>query len=170
MCVGFSCDTSEKQHHCITSICWNQQEASFSCQVILLLVKSDCSNCFFFKWSPLSNCCPVSDQHVKYMPWIWDALFQVCQVSTSTPYRKMLSSHWDQPKCRSSCDTVSRRRGTLFFLQFYFYKLFSRLLMLLFTSPLLPIWTILWNFYCNLFFGEYNETLTQTTNDEIHVK
>lgn len=125
---------------------------------------------FFFKWSPLSNCCPVSDQRVKYMPWIWDALFQVCQVSASTPYRKMLSSHWDQPKCRSSCDTVSRRRGTLFFLQFYFYKLFSRLLMLLFTSPLLPIWTILWNFYCNLFFGEYNETLTQTTNDEIHVK
>lgn len=145
MCVGFSCDRSEKQHRCITSICWNQQEASCCYQVILLLVKSDCSNCFFFcyffKLSPLSNCCPVSDQHVKYMPWIWGALFQVCQVSASTPYRKMLSSHWDRPKWsrRSSCDTVSRYWSTLF-LKFYFYKLFCRLLML---WPFL--WRVQWN-------------------------
>lgn len=165
MCVGFSCDRSEKQHRCITSICWNQQEASCCCQVISLLVESDWPIWnttdkwaklfklvfFFFKWSPLSNCCPVSDQHVKYTPWIWGALYQVCQVGASTLHRNMLSSHWDRLKWsrRSSCDTVSRYWSTLFF-KFYFYKLFCRLLMLLFTSPVSSIWTILCNFYCDL--------------------
>lgn len=160
MCVGFSCDRSEKQHRCITSICWNQQEASRCCQVISLLLKSDwpiwntidkwakllklfCF-CFFLSDHPSPV---VSDQHVKYMSWIRGALFQVCQVSASTLYRKMLSSRWDRLKWsrRSSCDTVSRHWSTLF-LKFYFYKLFRRLLMPLFTSPVLSIC----NFYCDL--------------------